>query len=354
MSDAATASRLSRRAGVAARVAAPARGASSPGSGRMRLVETDPARARRLAAGDRDGQRRRPPDARQPAPDRRPAHLARLHRPRLPQPLDRPAAARTNTSQREVVCGNTSPGAPEGTRTQLCLAIWGPVHRRAAHGARRLVPARRTPRTTCAPIATAASGRAVERGSSCPPVSAGAPAATARPRAVAGRADAARLARRGGRWSRSRSLRGGAALLDARPAELLVRRGVHARARAAARASGRRCTRSSTPRTRRRCGTCSSGRSSRVFGTGVVALRLLSALAGIATVPVAWAIGRELAGRRAALVARRARRRQPAVRVVLAGGARLRAVRAARRRSRCCASCAPSASPRRAAWRRSR
>src|SRR5271169_926145 len=33
----------------------------------------------------------------------------------------------------------------------------------------------------------------------------------------------------------------------------------------------------------------------RVLGTGEVALRLPSALAGIATVPVAWAIGRELA-----------------------------------------------------------
>jgi mannosyltransferase len=40
---------------------------------------------------------------------------------------------------------------------------------------------------------------------------------------------------------------------------------------------------------------------SRVLGTGAVALRLLSALAGVATVPVAWAIGRELSGRRAAL-----------------------------------------------------
>jgi len=40
---------------------------------------------------------------------------------------------------------------------------------------------------------------------------------------------------------------------------------------------------------------------SRLFGTGMVALRLPSALAGIATVPVAWAIGAELAGRRAAL-----------------------------------------------------
>jgi hypothetical protein len=43
----------------------------------------------------------------------------------------------------------------------------------------------------------------------------------------------------------------------------------------------------------------------RVLGEGEVALRLLSALAGIATVPVAWAIGRELQGpptRRAAMV----------------------------------------------------
>jgi uncharacterized membrane protein len=41
----------------------------------------------------------------------------------------------------------------------------------------------------------------------------------------------------------------------------------------------------------------------RAFGTGALALRSLSALAGIATVPVAWAIGSELAGRRAALAA---------------------------------------------------
>jgi uncharacterized membrane protein len=41
----------------------------------------------------------------------------------------------------------------------------------------------------------------------------------------------------------------------------------------------------------------------RVLGDGEVALRLPSALAGIATVGVAWAIGRELAGRRCALIA---------------------------------------------------
>ena len=40
---------------------------------------------------------------------------------------------------------------------------------------------------------------------------------------------------------------------------------------------------------------------SRVLGTGPVALRLISALAGVATVPVGWAIGRELSSQRAAL-----------------------------------------------------
>jgi 4-amino-4-deoxy-L-arabinose transferase-like glycosyltransferase len=41
----------------------------------------------------------------------------------------------------------------------------------------------------------------------------------------------------------------------------------------------------------------------RILGTGEVALRLPSALAGIAAVPVAWRIGLELAGRRAAILA---------------------------------------------------
>jgi mannosyltransferase len=40
----------------------------------------------------------------------------------------------------------------------------------------------------------------------------------------------------------------------------------------------------------------------RLLGSGEVALRIPSALAGVATVPVAWAIGRELGGRRAALI----------------------------------------------------
>ena len=40
----------------------------------------------------------------------------------------------------------------------------------------------------------------------------------------------------------------------------------------------------------------------RVLGSGEFALRLPSALAGVATVPVVWAIGQELAGRRAAIM----------------------------------------------------
>ena len=40
---------------------------------------------------------------------------------------------------------------------------------------------------------------------------------------------------------------------------------------------------------------------SRLFGTGMFALRLPSALAGIATVAVAWGVGQQLAGRRAAI-----------------------------------------------------
>jgi mannosyltransferase len=42
---------------------------------------------------------------------------------------------------------------------------------------------------------------------------------------------------------------------------------------------------------------------SRLFGTGAVALRLPSAVFGVATVAVAWAIGRELTGRRATAIA---------------------------------------------------
>jgi mannosyltransferase len=86
----------------------------------------------------------------------------------------------------------------------------------------------------------------------------------------------------------------GAEVLDARSAELLVRRGVHPRARA--------------PREPRAENTpplwyVLIWAFSRVFGTGAVVLRLPSAVFGLATVPVAWAIGRELTGRRATAIA---------------------------------------------------
>ena len=44
-------------------------------------------------------------------------------------------------SGHELLCGNTSPGPP-GARTQICLAIWGPVvdGRRTVHGGWYLAP----------------------------------------------------------------------------------------------------------------------------------------------------------------------------------------------------------------------
>jgi hypothetical protein len=44
-------------------------------------------------------------------------------------------------SGREVVCGNTRPGAPKA-RTQLCLVVYGPTHggRRTVHGGWYLPP----------------------------------------------------------------------------------------------------------------------------------------------------------------------------------------------------------------------
>ncbi|HTU79220.1 MAG TPA: hypothetical protein VMF09_10720 [Solirubrobacteraceae bacterium] len=44
-------------------------------------------------------------------------------------------------SGREVLCGNTRPGAP-GSKTQICLAIWGAVvdGRRSVHGGWYLPP----------------------------------------------------------------------------------------------------------------------------------------------------------------------------------------------------------------------
>ena len=85
----------------------------------------------------------------------------------------------------------------------------------------------------------------------------------------------------------------------------------------------------------------------RVLGTGEVALRLPSALAGIATVPVAWAIGRELGRPPRAAIARAALVAVNPLFVWYSQEARAYgAVRVDRARWRCCASCARCASRR--------
>jgi hypothetical protein len=52
-----------------------------------------------------------------------------------------------SSSQHEVVCGNTSPGAPKA-RTQLCLLVWGPIvnGQRTVHGGWYLPPRSEDPR----------------------------------------------------------------------------------------------------------------------------------------------------------------------------------------------------------------
>ena len=86
------------------------------------------------------------------------------------------------------------------------------------------------------------------------------------------------------------------------PAELLVRRGLHAGARPAQRPRGDAAGvvhHENTPP----LWYLIAWADVRLFGDGALALRLPSALAGILTVPVVWAIGQQLAGRRAALIA---------------------------------------------------
>ena len=134
MSEAATASQRTAWSGGCPAGCARAIGGAG-GIGAHAAGRDDPAGARGPAAGDRHGQRRRAPDARQPAPDRRRAHVARLHRPRLPQPLDRAAAARRKQPARGGLRQH-EPRARRRTRTQLCLGSGGPSvdGRRTVHG----------------------------------------------------------------------------------------------------------------------------------------------------------------------------------------------------------------------------
>ena len=190
--------------------------------------------------------------------------------------VDTPAA-RPDARKREVVCGNTSPGRAEGDAPDLPADL-GPDRRRPARGARRLVSAAALGGRR-APSATAASGR--QRRELLPPVSAAAPPLA---RAGARRDAAAELAR----WwplAALTLLGGGAAPVHARPAELLVRRGLHARPRSCTRASAATLhavvhTENNPP-----LWYLIAWADSRVLGTGAVALRLPSALAGIALVP---------------------------------------------------------------------
>jgi hypothetical protein len=54
-----------------------------------------------------------------------------------------------SASKREVVCGNTVPGAPKA-KTQVCLEIWGPTvdGRREIHGGWYLTPGSEDQRST--------------------------------------------------------------------------------------------------------------------------------------------------------------------------------------------------------------
>ena len=304
------------------------------GRGDLRRVESDAADPRRPAARGRDRQRLCSPDPRQ---QRLTADLRTwrdAHRPRLPEHLDRTGPLRPHHARRRLRQHDAR--APE-ERAQVCLHDdrAGRPRRRAV--ARRLVSAAVTSEDAPLPLRLLRHGDAAELcGKPRPP-----PPPRAAPRrargsaATAGVADArrravARAAARGALpawWPLAALTLLAAALRLSR--SICRASGTTRRSRpctCCTRASGRRCARSCTPRTRRRSGTCVVWAVSRVFGTGEVALRLPSALAGIATVPVAWAIGRELAGHaaRTAIACRGARRGEPAVRVVLAGGARVR------------------------------
>ena len=137
------------------------------------------------------------------------------------------------------------------------------------------------------------------------------------------RARAAAVVAAGG----AEAARGAAAAVDARPAELLVRRGVHARARPAPEpvgdaALGRPHREHAAAVVRARVGRLARARHRRDRAAPALGARRDRDRAG--------RLGDRPRARRAPRGdrVRGARRGQPAVRVVLAGGARVRAVRA--------------------------
>src|SRR6202050_4060719 len=280
--------------GAPAGVAAPGRGRAGR---RGRWIEhqqraadrVHAARARRRAAGDRHRERRRALGVRQPPPRRRPAPVAPLHAPRLPQHLDRPADARPGHAARGALRQHRPrcAGSPHADLPGDLGARRG----RAAQRARRLVSA--------APL-----GRSAEqslrllrsrRGGPVPPMS-----ALAQPGASG---SVARRASPLPRWWPLAALTVAAAALRLSTLGLqsfwydeaftpvhVLHPSLWATLRSVVHSEN-------TPP----LWYLLAWVDSRILGTGEVALRLPSALAGIATVGVAWAIGRELAGRRAAL-----------------------------------------------------
>ena len=165
---------------------------------------------------------------------------------------------------RDVLCGNIEPGPP-GALPQICLIMTGPVRhgQRASHGGFYLppyTPDKRISRYACfgAAVGEDLCGAATPPGALHAPVP-GADGSTPRPRAW---------------WPLALLLllAAGAAARDARPAELLVRRGVHAGARPAREPRGDAAAFVHTENTPPLWYVAIWGWA-RLFGTGEVALR---------------------------------------------------------------------------------
>ena len=191
---------------------------------------------------------------------------------------------------REVVCGNTVPGPPK-ERVQLCLVITGPVAhgRRAARGGWYLPPEVRRPAPR--PLRMFRLGddaRTVSRMSAA--TATVAPSASAESRMPAWLPLAALVLLAAGLRLSTLGLQSFWYDEAFTPVHVL-----HGSLGATLRAIVH--TENTPP-----LWYVIEWLDARVLGTGEIALRLPSALAGIATVPVAWAIGGELGGRRAGLL----------------------------------------------------
>ncbi len=220
-------------------------------------------------------------------------------------------------STRDYVCGNISPGPPK-ERTQICLTVTGPVRegRRACKG--RLVPAAEGRRPAPFPLRLLRlrkdreALRAMSATAQADPSAPGAHAERGLPPVVAA----------GG----AHPAGGDPAPVDARPAELLVRRGVHARSRASR--EPLRDASLGLPHREQPAAVVPAGMGGRARPRGrrdraAPALGAGGYRHGAGRLGHRQGAGRPTRGDRL----RGAGGGQPAVRVVLAGGARIRAVR---------------------------